>query len=115
MSERRIKKINDLIRDEVGMIIKDEIDFDDDTFVTIVEADTSDTLEHSTIKISVFPTNKRKGVIEELKKNISSIQRRLNKRLVLRKVPKIRFETDESEEKASRIEKILDSIKENGL
>lgn len=111
MSEKRIKKINDLLRDEVALIFLDEFDFGDETLVTVVNAEVSKTLEHANIKISVFPVGEAKPILDRINKNIFNVQQRLNRRLVMRKVPKIRFEIDKTEEHASHIENILGDLK----
>ena len=111
MSER-IKKVNELIQVEVSKIIKGEVETGTDTLITVVRAEASPTLEHATIWISVFPSEKEKITLEKIKDKVYPIQQLLNKRLVMRTVPKIRFEIDKSEERASRIEEIIDRIKE---
>ena len=108
MNENREKKVNKLLSVEVARILRTEVDLDDIGFVTVMGAKISPTLEHATIIISVIPSEKSKEIMEQLKKEIYMIQQILNKRLDLRKVPKIRFEVDNTEEKAIRIEEILD-------
>ncbi len=107
MSER-LKKINDLLRDEVGKILLTEIE--EDALITVTGASISPTLEHATIKISVFPLLKAKEVLEKIKKDIYHIQQSLNKRLIMRPVPKIRFEIDQTEERANRIEELIEKV-----
>lgn len=109
MSER-IKKLNDLLRDEVAKILLTELDKDDNVLVTVVGANVSPTLEHATIKISVFPQDKASGILKKIKKQIYAIQQVLNKRLKMRPIPKIRFEIDATENRANQIEEILNKI-----
>ena len=109
MSER-LKKLNELLRDEVGKILLTELDKEDDVLVTVTGADISPTLEHATIKISVFPPTKEEELLKKIERQIYQIQQILNKRLSIRPVPKIRFEIDKTEEEAGRIEKLLDEV-----
>lgn len=109
--ENRLKKVNELLKDELGVIIKEEVDFEDDILATIVSVDVSPTLEHASVRISIFPEDRIDSAFESLNNNIYDIQQKLNKRLIMRKVPKIRFEIDRTEEKASRIEELLDNLK----
>jgi ribosome-binding factor A len=106
MSEQRILKINNLLQREIGKILQHELEFDN-SLVTVSEVITSPTLEHTTVLISVIPVGEAKNVLQKIKKEIYDIQQILNKRLVMRPIPKIRFEIDHSEEKAGRIEEIL--------
>ena len=110
MSER-IKKINDLLRDEVARIFLDELEKEDGILVTVTGADTSPTLEHATIMISVFPKGKESEILKKLKGQIYHIQQILNHRLSMRSIPKIRFEIDPSEERAAKIEDIFKNLK----
>ena len=112
MAIERLKKLNDLLRDEVGKILKSELELDNETFITVVRADVSPTLEHATIWISVFPESKRGTVLQKINHKIYFLQQILNKRLKMRPVPKIRFEIDKTEEEAARIEEMLQKSKE---
>ncbi len=108
MATERLKKLNDLLRDEAGKILKKELELND-ALVTVVRADISPTLEHATIWISVFPESQEGQALREINQNIYSLQQALNKRLVMRPVPKIRFEIDRTEEEAAYIEKLIDN------
>ncbi len=105
MSER-LNKVNGLIRDEMSKILLEEMHFDN-VFVTVLSANTSPTLEHSTVFVSVIPYNQKRNVLRQLKKDIYNLQQALNKHIIIRPVPKIRFEIDEGQEIASRIDEIL--------
>jgi len=102
----RLKKLNNLLRDEAGKILKKELEFND-VLVTVVRADISPTLEHATIWISVLPESKRETALQKINQKIYHLQQILNKRLAMRPVPKIRFKIDKTEEKAAQIEKLL--------
>jgi len=102
----RFKKLNDLLRDEAGKMLKKELEFNG-VLVTVVRAVVSPTLEHATIWISVLPESQRETVLQKINQKIYNLQQILNKRLAMRPVPKIRFEIDKTEEKAARIEKLL--------
>ena len=95
MSISRLLKINELIKQEVGKIIFEEIDFEKEILVTIIKVDTSKDLEYSKVFISVFPSAKTEEVFEKLNKNIWGIQQILNKKLKMRQVPRIEFEQNE--------------------
>jgi ribosome-binding factor A len=88
----RILKINKLFKQEVGKIIFEEIDIEKEILATVIKVDTSNDLRYSKIFISVLPPEKTKEVFEKLNKNIWGIQQILNKKLKMRKVPRIEFE-----------------------
>ena len=110
MSER-IKKINALLRDVVGEVLLAEFRPNDDrVLITVTRAEVSPTLEHATVYISVLPDATGVAVLAELKKQIYHLQKVANKKLVMRPVPKIKFEIDMTEANATRIEKILQEV-----
>jgi len=106
-------KLNALLRDVVGKVLLGDFRPEDDTaLITVTRAEVSPTLEHARIMISVLPDSKSNEVMAELKKQIYHLQQAVNKNLVMRPVPKIKFEIDETEANAARIEKILqDEVK----
>ncbi|MEK7507441.1 MAG: 30S ribosome-binding factor RbfA [Patescibacteria group bacterium] len=106
MSER-LNKINGLLRDEVGKILRDELDFDSGVLVTVTHALVSPTLEHATIFISTLPKGHEKKTLAQINQQIYKLQQFLNKRLAMRPVPKVRFEVDGSIDRAARIDEIL--------
>lgn len=108
----RVLKINDLIRDEVAKIVAKDIDLPEGCLVTIIRADTSDDLTHSKVYFGVFPTQKVPAAIKALNKAIYPIQKKLDKLLKMRPVPKIIFKIDRGREKEQRVGELLEKIKE---
>lgn len=114
MSERRLQRVNELIQQELGRIILEEVPAiggsasggDSDVLITVTRVRTSPTLEDAKVWISVFPFKESQYALGELNKKIGAIQHRLNKTLKMRFVPKIFFEIDEAEEKAAKLEEI---------
>jgi len=109
-NNNRIKKVNKLLKQEISQLLLREIDFND-ILVTVTNVETSPDLRQAKIKITVIPTEKGEQALTNIKREIFVIQQELNKKLSLRVVPKIRFEIDQTELKAQRIEEILEKIK----
>lgn len=109
----RIEKLNSLIKEEVAKIIEKEMEFSRNVLVTITDVDTSIDVTHARIKISVLPDRESKKVLDRLQRKISFIQSLLNRKLILRYVPKISFIIDESAKRIDRFEKIAKDIKNN--
>ena len=107
----RIKKVNQLIKKELSWIIVKQIDFPSQAYVTLTRAETSVDLKSVRIYISVLPEKQIKQVLEILDKEIYNLQQKLNKRLNMRPVPKIRFVQERDTINAGRIESILETIK----
>ncbi len=109
---QRIKRVNELLREEISEILLREVDFGD-TLVTITEVNTSPDLRQAKIKISVNPIEKNESALKIIKNNIYKLQQALNKKLHLKFVPKIIFEIDQAEAKAQRLEEIFKEIKKD--
>lgn len=110
MGERRINQVNALIKQEIGNLFLKEIEFPSDCLVTISKVETSSSLEHAKIWLTVLPTDYQKDVLKILAKNISHLQSLLNKKLVMRIVPQISFKIDDSPQKKARIDELLDKL-----
>lgn len=112
-SSQRIKKVNEVIKRELGRIILKEIDLPKNILVTLTGVETSKDLRESKIFVSVLPEKETMIVLKILEKEIYHLQQILNQRLAMRPVPKIRFFEDRELKQAQRIEKILNEIKGN--
>lgn len=106
---RRTERVNELIKRELRMIIVKEIDVGS-SIVTFTRVEISEDINYADIYFSTIPDESARGVLEELNQNIFDIQQRLNKRLRIRPVPKIRFHIDEGEHEARKIDEVLKRI-----
>jgi len=109
--QRRIEKLNALIRAELGGIFLKDIEFPDNAFVTITRVETSANLIESKVFISVFPSGKTERVFTVLNKIIYGIQQKINRRLRMRPIPRIIFLKEEKIESADKVEGILEKLK----
>ena len=112
-SSIRIRKVNSLVQEELGRIINEEAELPAGIMVTIASVETSPDLKHVTVNIIVIPKIKTPSTLRRLKQNIHHFQKSLNKRLVLRYVPKIRFVVDIVQDELDRVEELLRQAKEN--
>ena len=106
----RIVKINHLLCQEVGRALHEQLRFPDGVLVTVMSADTSRTLEHTTIKISIFPKPAASTVLKSINSQIYLLQQTINKRLAMHPIPKITFRLDDSTERIAKVEQILEKI-----
>jgi ribosome-binding factor A len=112
-SERRIEQINNLLKDELSIAIKREIEIPEDTLITITRVTTSIDVHYSTVYVSILGGNPE-STLEVLKKNVYHIQQILNRRVRMRPVPKIRFAIDAEEENREKVERALADLKRKG-
>lgn len=104
---RRIEKINELLKQEIGSLILREFDFSRETIITITKVETSSDLEWTKVWVSILPFLRAEMVLRVLNSQNYRIQKLLNSRLRIKIIPKIKFELDSSGEKISRVEKLL--------
>ena len=110
---KRIQRVNALIKRELSQLILREFDFPLDILVTVTRVETSPGLRDANIWVSTIPDNKNKKIIEILNRNIYILQQKLNKRLRMRPLPKIKFLEEIKTKEAGRIEEILEQLKSN--
>lgn len=104
----RIKRINELIKRELGKIFLKELDFQKNCLVTITKVDTSSDLCWAEVWVSIFPPKTKKENFEKLERSIGHLQFLLNKKLFLKPLPRIRFRLDNIEEEIEELENLLD-------
>jgi len=106
---RRIQRVNQLIMEELSQIILKELDFPQGTLVTVTRVDTSPDLNRAGVYIGTVPSSPQ--VFRILNKNIYFLQKLLDKRLKMRKIPRIEFIEEKETARAARIEELLGKIK----
>jgi len=110
MSTHRIKRVCELVKQEVSEIIQG-LNLTDCGFITVTAAVISPDLKDGRVYISVIGTKENKShALEALESNHGAIQNELAHRIVLKYTPRLRFLLDETEEQAERIEHLLDEL-----
>lgn len=106
----RIPRINELIRKHISEIISRDLSLKAGVFVTIAKVDTTPDLRYTRIFISIFPEKEIAYTMKTLEKELYQIQGKLNKKLVMRPLPKVQFRIDLTEAGADKIEKLLTQL-----
>ncbi len=108
MSSHRIEKVNSLLTEEVAKILLEKMEFPRGVLVSVTHGEATPDLREAKIFISVLPSEKRQRILEILEKNIYWIQQILNKKLVMRPMPKIIFKIDTSIEEMDNLNRLID-------
>lgn len=101
----RIYKINELIREQVSELMLRELP-DHEGFVTVTAVETTADLRASTIWYSLIGANE-KEIESDILQVEKTIQKTLNTRLKLKRVPKISFRLDKSGDYANKINHLI--------
>lgn len=118
---KRIPKVNTLIKRELSQLLLKEIEFPQNVLVTITRVETSPNLIESKVWVSVMftphqnfgvgPEEKIERILQILNKNIYFLQQKLNKRLKMRPLPRIKFLKEKKTKEAGQVEEILERLK----
>lgn len=108
---RRILKINELLKRQLGQLFLKEVEFPKDALVTITRVETSSDLRVAIVSVSVMPSSASKIVQRILKSCIYNLQQQINKRLRMRPTPKIIFQKEKEVGEAAKIEELIEKIK----
>ena len=112
-SERRIEKLQMLLREEIARILDREYEFPSGTLVTVTRIDISPDKRYAAVFISLLGVDPL-GALALIKKSVYHIQQMLNRTLRMRPVPQIHFELDKAELQRESIEKSLAQLKRKG-
>ena len=108
----RIDKVNSLLEHEIGNIVLRDFNFSG-SLVTLTHVEATANLIEARAYISVMPEDKIDHVIAVLNKGAYDIQQKINSRLNMRPVPRIKFWADTITKEAARVEELLEKIKES--
>lgn len=106
----RTQQINKLLKKELAILMAKEIDFSDNVLVTIEKVETLNDLSQANVLIEVFPEKSLCLALKILEKNCSKLHQGLNRRIKLRKIPKIRFKPEKQVAQELKIARLLDEI-----
>lgn len=114
-SFRRTERLNEQLRQEISLLIRDEVRDPRVGLVTVTAVDTSPELDHARVFINSLGDEAEK---EEAVAGLSSaapfIRGELGRRLHLRRIPELHFEVDRVLEGAVRIESLLRDVTPEG-
>ena len=107
----RLKRVNQLLKQEISQIIQKELDNPSIGFVTVTRVDVNHDLSIAKVYISVMEKNERKqDTLKALNNASSYIKKLLGARIKLRYMPEVKFFEDKSIDEDMRIEEIFKKI-----
>ncbi len=106
---KRVLRANELLKKEIGYILLRDIGFDD-ALVTITRVECTPNLIEAFVYVSVMPDEKISKVFAILRREVYGIQKKINRRMRSRPIPKIVFRKEVATGQADKVEKILEDI-----
>jgi ribosome-binding factor A len=107
---QRTEQLNSLLQQTINEVFIREVEFPRDSLATITRVEVTPDLSWCTVWLSILPVGKQGSTLKKVKSQQRKIQHIINRTLHLRKVPKIKFEIDDTELKNRIIERELDKI-----
>lgn len=110
MKPHRSVRVGELIKRELASILSTLGQSYSEHLITVTEVRTSRDLRHANVWVSIFcDPDKRKKSVERLQNSSRRFRHLLSQRIRLKRIPEIRFELDETLDKAELIDSILKS------
>jgi ribosome-binding factor A len=105
---RRTDRLNEQLRQEITLLVRDEVRDPRVGLATITAVQTSPELDHAKVYFTTLgEDDERQEVLAGLRSAAPFLRRELGKRMHIRRVPELHFEIDRVLEEAQRIERLL--------
>ncbi len=112
MATRRLDKVNELMKREIGTFVQKEFEWPG-TIVSILDVEITEDLKEGRVWVGVVGRMAPAQVIEKLSRKRGDIQRAVSRRVVMRNTPKLTFRHDDSARRGVSMVNLLDDIEQN--
>ena len=110
MSNRRIERVCELVKQQVSETVQ-RLNLTDCGFITVTAAEINSDLKTGRIYVSVIGSaEQQQRALETLTREHGHIQHELARRVILKYTPRLTFHLDQTEDRAQRIEALLDEF-----
>jgi ribosome-binding factor A len=109
MSGQRMRRVDEAMRQVLGDALAQELKDPRVGFVTVTDVKTSPDLRHARVYVSVLGDEPaREATLAGLRSAHGFLQGRVAGELRLKRTPELRFELDETAERAARLERLIE-------
>jgi len=114
MPSVRILRVRELLKREIGEIIRRELPLSRTGLITVNEVVVSKDFHNATVFVGIIGTeHQQKQGLDTLRKERIKIQALLSRAVVLKYTPQLQLNLDESISRGNRVLEILDEIEES--
>ena len=107
----RLQRVRELLKREIGEIIRREIPLGDAGLLTVNDVDITNDLHLATVYIGILGSkDQQKTALDELNRQRKRIQGLVGKAVILKYTPQLRFMIDESLEQGNKVLRIIDEL-----
>lgn len=115
MTTQRVTRLGELLREELGELIHDELKDPRIGFVTVTAVEVSPDIRHAQVHLSIMGTGKeREKTLAGIKSAQGHLRKELGGRVRLKYTPELHFHLDDSLEKAAHLERVIHKLKTKG-
>lgn len=108
-AQGRPQRVGDLIQRELSELVARELRDPRVGMVTLTAVDVSPDMSHAKVLFTLLDKERLEEVQEGLRRAAGFLRSQLAKRVKLYSIPELRFEYDESVERADRLSRLIDS------
>jgi ribosome-binding factor A len=109
---KRTDRLNEQLRQEISLLVRDEVRDPRVGLVTITAVETSPELDHAKVYVTALGDDAEKqAALDGLQSAAAFIRGQLGRRLHIRRVPELHFQIDRVLEEANRIEQLLREVR----
>ncbi|MCI0535044.1 MAG: 30S ribosome-binding factor RbfA [Verrucomicrobiales bacterium] len=114
MPSIRVERVRELLKRELGEIIRRELPLSEAGLITVNDVDISNDLQIATVYVGVVGTaQQRKNALSLLEESRKRLQGLVGRAVVLKYTPQLRFELDDSVERGNRVLKIIEELEDS--
>ena len=113
---QRTERVDELLRQEIGDLLRREVADQRIGFVTITRVDTAPDLSHARVWVSIIGQQAERSVtLSALRRAMPFIRHQLGGRVRLRRIPDLHVELDETSERGTRVLQLLHELEEGRI
>jgi|ERR1043166_6219386 ribosome-binding factor A len=114
MGSHRLQRVRELLKREIGEVIRREIPVNEAGLVTVNDVDVAGDLRVATVFIGILGNSEQQRTgLALLQKNRSRIQSLVGKAVILKYTPQLRFVVDDSVTRGNRVLDILAELEKS--
>jgi len=111
MPSLRLQRVRELLKREIGEVIRREIPVSEAGLVSVNDVDVAGDLKSATVFISIFGNaDQQKRGLALLTQHRVRIQRLMSRAVVLKYTPKLRFLADDSVVRGNKVLQIIEEL-----
>jgi ribosome-binding factor A len=115
MASLRLQRVRELLKREIGEVIRRELPVGESGLVSVNDVDVAGDLRSATVFVSILgnPDQQKRG-FTLLSRNRTRIQRLVARAVILKYTPMLRFVIDDSVARGNRVLEIIEELEKAG-